>query len=94
MWMKNSSDKNNNKWIIGDSLKNSKKKIIKKKNNEEKEEEKEQLKEYILILQNFQSRNKTIQVEFKLATIINKKTNKNDLNVIIKIKLIVEINSK
>ena len=62
MWMKNNSDKNDNNWIIGDSLKNSKKKIMKKKNNEEKEEEKEQLKEYILILQNFQSRNNTIQV--------------------------------
>lgn len=55
-------------------------------------EEKEQLKEYISILQNFQSRNNTIQVELKLSTIINKKTNKNDLNVIIKIKLIEEIN--
>ena len=63
---------------------------MKKKNNEEKEKEK--LTEYILILQNFQSRNNTIQVEFKLARIINKKTNKNDLNVIIKIKLIEVIN--
>ena len=63
---------------------------MKKKNNGEKETEK--LKEYILILQNFQSRNNTIQVEFKLSTIINKKTNKNDLNVIIKIKFIEVIN--
>ena len=85
--MKNSSDKYNNNWIIGDSLK-----ISKKKDNEEKE--REILKEYILILQNFQSRNDTIQVEFTLSRIINKETNKNDLNVIIKIKLIEVINSK
>ena len=87
MWMKNNSNKNNNNWIIGDSLKNSK-----KKNNEEKEKEK--LKEYILILQNFQSRNNAIQVELTSSTIINRKTNKNDLDVIVKIKLIEIINSK
>ena len=58
MWMKNNSNKNNNKWIIGDSFKYSKKKIMKKKNKEEKEKEK--LTECILILQNFQSRNNTI----------------------------------
>ena len=87
MWMKNNSDKNNNNWIIGDSLKNSKKEIMKKK-------KKKKLKEYILILQIFQSRNDTIPVKFTLSTIINKKTNKNDLNVIIKIKLIEEIISK
>ena len=82
MWMKNSCDKNNNNWIIGDSLKNSKKEIMKKK-------KKKKLKEYILILQIFQSRNDTIPVKFTLST---KKTNKNDLNVIIKIKLIEVIN--